>query len=169
MALPGLDGIPLAKLFEKAKSRGIVTSLDVTWDSSGNWFSKIQSVLEHTDFFFPSYQEAVHISGKYDIDDITAFFNNFGFTLFGVKLGSKGLYLTDFSSQWKIPPISSNVIDTTGAGDACVAGLLAGIIKKLSPSLCGKLGSLTASECISHYGATEPSKDLTYLWSKIDE
>jgi sugar/nucleoside kinase (ribokinase family) len=45
------------------------------------------------------------------------------------------------------------VVDTTGAGDLYAAGFLFGFTQSLSLAECGRLGSLAASEVISHVGA----------------
>jgi sugar/nucleoside kinase (ribokinase family) len=44
------------------------------------------------------------------------------------------------------------VVDTTGAGDQYAAGVLYGLTQGLPLETCGRLGSLAASEVISHYG-----------------
>jgi sugar/nucleoside kinase (ribokinase family) len=46
-----------------------------------------------------------------------------------------------------------HVLDTTGAGDQFAAGFLYGLTNGMPLDVCGKLGCLGASECISHYGA----------------
>jgi len=54
------------------------------------------------------------------------------------------------------------VVDTTGAGDAYAAGFLFGLAKGKDAKTCGQLGSLAASEVISHFGA-RPEADLKKL------
>lgn len=54
------------------------------------------------------------------------------------------------------------VVDTTGAGDLYAAGFLYGIARGANPVTCGRLGSLAASEAISHYGA-RPQANLAEL------
>jgi sugar/nucleoside kinase (ribokinase family) len=54
----------------------------------------------------------------------------------------------------------TEVVDTTGAGDAYAAGFLVGLSQGLSLYQCGRLGSLVAAEVISHYGA-RPLRDLS--------
>lgn len=44
------------------------------------------------------------------------------------------------------------VVDTTGAGDQYAAGVLFGLARQLDLAECGRLGSLAASEVISHVG-----------------
>jgi fructokinase len=56
----------------------------------------------------------------------------------------------------------TKVVDTTGAGDAYAAGFLAGLTAGKPLALCGRMGSIAASEIISHYGA-RPETDLRKL------
>ena len=55
-----------------------------------------------------------------------------------------------------------NVVDLTGAGDLYAAGFLFGLSQGLPLEKAGKLGSLAASEIISHVGA-RPEKPLDTL------
>jgi sugar/nucleoside kinase (ribokinase family) len=52
-----------------------------------------------------------------------------------------------------------HVVDTTGAGDLYASGFLYGLTHDLPLAECGRLGSVAASEVISHVGA-RPSEDL---------
>ncbi|HUA76823.1 MAG TPA: adenosine kinase [Acetobacteraceae bacterium] len=52
-----------------------------------------------------------------------------------------------------IPAWPTRVVDTTGAGDAYAAGFLHAHMAGHDLELCGKLGSLAASEVIAHLGA----------------
>ena len=47
----------------------------------------------------------------------------------------------------------NDVVDSTGAGDSYAAGFLYGIIQGRSLGTCAIIGSIAASEIISHYGA----------------
>ncbi|MBB3900015.1 adenosine kinase [Roseococcus suduntuyensis] len=56
----------------------------------------------------------------------------------------------------------TQVVDTTGAGDAYAAGFLAALTRGLPLPECGRWGSIAAAEVISHYGA-RPQADLKEL------
>ncbi|WP_158922059.1 adenosine kinase [Acidisphaera sp. S103] len=62
----------------------------------------------------------------------------------------------------KIAAQPTKVVDTTGAGDAYAAGFLAGLTAGKPLAVCGQMGSIAASEIISHYGA-RPETDLRRL------
>jgi fructokinase len=47
----------------------------------------------------------------------------------------------------------TNLVDSTGAGDAYAAGFLAALTAGRGLAACGRLGSIAAAEIISHYGA----------------
>lgn len=56
-----------------------------------------------------------------------------GLAYFGIKLGSKGCYATDFIRERYIEcPRGIRAVDTTGAGDSFMAGLMAGLVNGLS-------------------------------------
>ena len=53
-------------------------------------------------------------------------------------------------------------MDTTGAGDAYAAGVLAALARGLDLSECGRWGCVAAAEVIGHFGA-RPQSDLKRL------
>jgi fructokinase len=58
------------------------------------------------------------------------------------------------------------VVDTTGAGDAYAAGVLAGIARGRTLAAAGRMGSIAAAEAISHYGA-RPAVALKELMARV--
>ncbi len=65
-----------------------------------------------------------------------------------------------------VPAVATNVIDTTGAGDAYAAGFLAAYTAGRALELCGRLGSLAAAEVISHFGG-RPHADLRQMAAAV--
>ena len=61
-----------------------------------------------------------------------------------------------------IAPVPTRIVDSTGAGDAYAAGFLAGLAAGRPVGECGRIGSIAASEVISHFGA-RPQADLRVL------
>jgi sugar/nucleoside kinase (ribokinase family) len=155
MALASLDGPGLAELFKKAKDKGCVTSLDVTWDRDGKWLPKIEAALRYTDLFLPSLYEAKLITKKESPRAIAEFFSAYGISKLVIKMGAQGCYLTDFKdTEILLPAPDVPVVDTTGAGDAFVSGFLFGVKNDLPFRACGVLGGLVSGEAIGAFGAT---------------
>jgi sugar/nucleoside kinase (ribokinase family) len=60
----------------------------------------------------------------------------------------------------------TNLVDSTGAGDAYAAGFLVGFTAGRSLPMCGRLAGIAAAEVISHYGA-RPQADLKRLAAAV--
>jgi len=166
MALDSLDGEGLTKLFWRAKRYGVTTTLDLTHDSSGKWLKKVEGALEHTDVFIPSFVEAKTLTGKDEPEDMAEFMRKYGLKVFGVKLGERGCYITDFKEAKTVPAFAcEDVVDTTGAGDAFMSGFICGLLRGFGPFDCAKLGAAAGNFCIRKIGANGHLPDYGTLKS----
>ncbi|MEE8808092.1 MAG: carbohydrate kinase family protein [Lactimicrobium sp.] len=168
--LPKLDGAPLAKLFQQAHEHGITTSMDASGDKSGQWFAKIKDVIPHCDIFIPSFQEARMYAGSDNLKEITHFFSQFHLKYFGIKLGAKGVYVTDFKEEYTLPSLYEGIpVDTTGAGDSFFAGFLAGYLKGYNLRSCALIGSAQAALVMRSYGANVSAGNWNDVTSLITQ
>jgi len=70
-----------------------------------------------------------------------------------VTRGAAGSIIVTPGAEYVIPAGAvTSVVDTTGAGDQYAAGFLHGLANDRPLDECGRLGSLAASEVISHFG-----------------
>jgi|Deesub1362A_J573_1020465.scaffolds.fasta_scaffold00016_159 ribokinase len=76
-----------------------------------------------------------------------------GAGIVAVTLGEAGCYIADNRENHRINAYKTQVVDTTGAGDAFAAGFLYGYLRGKTLIECGKLGNWVASRCISRVGA----------------
>jgi len=53
-----------------------------------------------------------------------------------------------------VVPAPGPVVDTTGAGDCFLAGLLTGILRGLSPAEAGRLAAATGACCVTGLGGS---------------
>jgi sugar/nucleoside kinase (ribokinase family) len=154
-SLPRFDGEGAARLFYDARSRGILTSMDVTWDTTGRWLSVIEPCLPHLSLFMPSIGEAKKIAGTELPTDIAAFFQEKGVRTCIIKLGEMGCYVKHGDEPgFFTPAFRTHVVDTTGAGDSFVAGFLTGVLKRWDMRACATFACAVAAMNIRAVGAT---------------
>ncbi len=88
-----------------------------------------------------------------DLKEAIKKLHNLGPEFVTVTLGSEGALLSFSGELYYQKTLSTEVIDTTGAGDAFSAGVLYGLIKGLDISKCGLIGSYLAGKVLRTWGA----------------
>jgi len=154
------DGADAATILQAARQRGVATSLDTAWDSTGRWFSLIEPCLPHIDYFVPSFEEASRIAGRSDPAEVARFFLDYGMKLVALKMGDQGCYVTDGHEAVRLPAYPVTPVDTTGAGDAFAAGFLAGIIQGWDLERTARFANAVGAMCVTAIGATSGVKSL---------
>ena len=102
------------------------------------------------------------IPGKFDLNkSASAIIDKFDIELAAVTLGEKGAWLFRGQEYDFYKTIASNVVDTTGAGDAYSAILCIGYLNKMKLDKINKLASDFATEIIKIPGAI-PQNDKFY-------
>jgi sugar/nucleoside kinase (ribokinase family) len=116
----------------------------------------LASFLPHVDYFVPSYDEASVITGETAPARIVAALADAGAPgVVGVKLGADGCYLSWRGKGKRIPARKvRSVVDATGAGDAFVAGFVAGLFTGADPFSAAALGNAVAASSLSAVGAS---------------
>ena len=72
-----------------------------------------------------------------------------------IKLGARGCYVKPAAGEgFYSPALSTEAVDTTGAGDAFVAGFLAGVLRGQDLPACARLACAVAALNIRKVGAT---------------
>jgi sugar/nucleoside kinase (ribokinase family) len=153
--LPNLIG-DLPEVLAEIRKAGCLTALDAAGD--GGDLEPLLPVLPHLDLYVPSLAEARRQTGVEDPREIIAAYRAGGAPgLLGVKLGSRGALLSPTPGEFvDVLPVRppGDVVDTTGAGDCFLGGLLAGLLRGLPPAEAGKLGAAAGACCITCLGAT---------------
>jgi len=116
----------------------------------------LRSFLPFVDYFIPSYEEAIALTGRREPEEIVRYlFNNGARNVVGVKLGSKGCYVASQGSAAYIPSFRvERVVDATGAGDAFVSGFLAATLRGFGPFGAARIGNAVAASCVGAVGAS---------------
>ncbi|MEZ5896163.1 MAG: adenosine kinase [Parvularculaceae bacterium] len=123
----------------------------------------IEFTSAHVDILLANDREAAALFGADDIETIAPKARELC-PLTAVTMSEKGSVLIPRDGEIvRVGPIAPvQLVDTTGAGDAYAAGLLYGLSREMDLGAAGAIGSLSAAEVISHFGA-RPQKNLRAL------
>lgn len=154
--LPAFDGAPMAHLLKRAQAAGVLTALDTVWDPTGRWMEVTGPCLPYVDYFLPSFEEARMLAGGLEApEDVAQFLLDAGARVVGLKLGRQGCYVrTAEGEQFRLPALPVEAIDALGAGDAFVAGFLAGLVRDWSLERCARFATAVGACCVTSLGAT---------------
>ncbi len=171
MLMAKFDGAECAKFLKKCKELGKTTALDTAWDSTGRWMKVMTSSLPYLDYFLPSYEEAVELSGKTDPEEMADLFLALGPKVVVIKLGKDGCFIkTQEGEKYKIPTYERiKPVDTTGAGDSFCAGFLTAVVKGKSLFECGKFGNAVGTHCVMAKGASTGIKSEAKILQFIED
>lgn len=149
----------LARLFADARSQGLTCSLDTNWDPTARWDGGLKDVLRHCSLFFPNEAEARAISGCDDVNEAAAKLASGGTTV-AVKLGARGALVRKADRTLCAAAPATNLVDTTGAGDAFDAGYLFGFLNGWETERCLALGIACGSLSTRRAGGVDGQPDL---------
>lgn len=153
--LPGLLDGNLPAVLNAARQRGMLTFLDVAnakrMDEHPEY---LWDCLPYLDYFICNTPEAQRLSGKARPEEAAKVLRTHGVQTAIVKLGGEGCWAESASWSGQIPAIKvEKVVDTTGAGDAFAAGLIAAILDgKPLPMACAAANAAGA-RMVSSRGA----------------
>ena len=135
-----------AELLAEAKARGITTTLDV-FASTPEDFPLIRPLLAHTDYFMPSEEEAMALSGMTDYEQIASFLLDQGVGAVILTLGADGaMYRDQRGQKIDIPSYKIDVVCTCGCGDCFNAGFATGLHLGRSIEDCIRFGQASSAQ-----------------------
>jgi sugar/nucleoside kinase (ribokinase family) len=147
----------LGRIFRKIKQE---TSARIALDTGGMprrmRQEELRRFLPFVDYFIPSYEEAAAITGVKRPEEMTRIFFHAGAAgVVGIKLGAKGSFIAEKGKSAYIRPVPvRHVVDTTGAGDAFMAGFLAATLKGYDSFRSARIANRVAAGCLRAVGAS---------------
>jgi sugar/nucleoside kinase (ribokinase family) len=119
---------------------------------------EVLSLLSSTDFFLPSLEELFLLTQIQNLQKAVQEVLKLGPRVVCVKMGSDGVFVVETSlngdlEEYKQAAYPVEVVDTTGAGDAFNAGLIAGVVKGLPLKKAVMQGMAVAALAITRKGA----------------
>ena len=139
-------------VFEQLKKEGTVLVLDTGWDDELS-FEKYGDYIRLADYYTPNQKEAMKIT-KTDnpYDALEALGEHFEKPI--VKLDKDGCIGAENGEVFKFGIIDEfKNVDSTGAGDAFLAGFMYGLYHSYPLKECVLFGNITGGKCVTKAGA----------------
>ncbi|MEU9986238.1 1-phosphofructokinase family hexose kinase [Streptomyces sp. NPDC048045] len=137
---PGVPVGAYAGLVRAARTRGVPVLLD----TSGEPLRR--GVAARPDIIKPNADELAELTGSHDPLRATQDARRRGATTVVASLGPEGLLAATPEGRWRATPPSRVHGNPTGAGDSAVAGLLSGLVERLSwPERLARAVALSAA------------------------
>lgn len=149
----------IIKLFAKAKSLGLTTSLDPQWDPAEKWDIDFNTLLSHVDVFMPNEKELEEITGSKQLKAAVQYLSNAN--LIAIKKGNEGACLWDGKEFIDQPSFHNHdVVDSIGAGDSFNAGFIHKFVQQRPIRECLEFAALAGAVNTTRAGGTEAFKNI---------
>lgn len=150
----------IIKAIEIAKTNNVRIVFDLADPFAVNRYKNdfLDLLEKHIDISLANAEEAKILTGlnpKEAANEIGKFC-----TTTVIKNGQYETYIMNNKNLYTIESFSTEVVDTTGAGDNFAAGFLYGLLEGLPIEDCGKIASFIALKCIEKIGAHAPDNIL---------
>lgn len=148
-----------------AKAEGKVISLDPNyreemWKGEGNGAAFVRGLLAYADIVKPSEDDARALFGEATREEWLSRFAEAGPGLVMLTLGADGVMAMAEGQRWSVPSYATDIVDTTGAGDAFWSGFYASYVHGDDVQTALKMGSVMSAAKLKHVGAIAPLPTL---------
>lgn len=139
-----MDGAPTERFLKAAKEAGRTTTFDLI-AATAETIGIVKPLLPYIDYFMPSIEEARDMSGLNAVEDIASFYLDNGATTCVFTMGAEGSYVATRDTQFRVPALDIDVVDTTGCGDAYDAGFLAALNQGWDLEMCARFATASSA------------------------
>lgn len=143
----------LRRAMATAKEAGLLISLDMASFNivEENLSFLKEMVRDYVDILFANEEEAKSFTGEEPIEALNQIAELVSVAI--VKVGKNGSYIRKGDEMYHVSALSSDCLDSTGAGDLYASGFLYGLAHNYPLNVCGEIGSLVAGNIIEVIGA----------------
>ena len=138
-------------VYKRLKEEGTILVFDCGWDENMS-LEAYQKYLDIADYYTPNQKEALKITGTDTPEKAAKILSNY-FDNVVVKLDKDGCLGMQSGNSF-ITPTAMNVecLDSTGAGDAFLAGFIYGLFYDRPFADCILFGNITGGKCVTEVG-----------------
>ncbi|MEL9940884.1 MAG: carbohydrate kinase family protein [Ignisphaera sp.] len=158
------------KAIEIAKKNGVKVSWDPGRVLSRKGLKELEALVKQVDIVSLNNHEAAALTGTSpdNYREAAKIIKGLGPELVVVKLGPRGVYALGNGIDEEVPAVRvDKVVDTTGAGDAFAAGLIAGLVRGYSTRKAILYANAVAALKITRLGSHETPRHeevVDYIW-----
>jgi sugar/nucleoside kinase (ribokinase family) len=157
-----MGGEEAAKILSFARECGVVTSADILapGDQAAAILDWIAPAFEHLDYLLPNDEQVLGLTGAQDLRDGCRALLERGVGCVVATSGPGGAIVVDRDGSERVPAFATEVVDTTGCGDAFSAGFLRGLALGRSRPDAAVLGCAAAALVAQGLGSDHGDFDL---------
>ena len=159
--LESLEGEALGELLRRAREAGAETFLDFVSDEGRDWEERVGPAFRHVSYLVPSYDEAAQLTGKTEREEIARVLQAMGAARVIIKCGADGAFVYSPGEGAigrhgvQVEALKVEAVDTTGAGDSFVGGLMSGIVLGMDLVTAVRFANTVAALVVQRVGANE--------------
>lgn len=167
-ALRRLDGAPSAELLRRAREAGALTTVDCLGVKRPDVLELLTPAFPDVDCFFPNDDELAQITGLADPAEGARAIRALGCKTVVVTRGAAGALVVGPDGEFEVPALESEVVDSTGCGDAMVAGTIVGLLRGWSLRRSVELGTAAASLTIAALGSVAGVRSFDQVSERLE-
>ncbi len=150
---PGLPGI-----FQKARQKGLTTSLDTNDDPEDRWPEDVLALLPHLDILFLNEREACKLTRKDTVERAAEWLSG-RVRVVAIKRGSEEALVQSGNEKYRARPPRIEVVDAVGAGDSFDAGFIHQFLRGRTLEDCLRYANIAGALSTTRSGGTEAFRD----------
>ncbi|MGG6310637.1 carbohydrate kinase family protein [Paenibacillus macerans] len=148
----------IERVIEEARNRGLLIGFDpnyhrMIWQRGEDGARYVKSMLSKVDIVKPSEDDAERLFGEDDPFNQIDKFLVLGAKLVIMTLGKRGAIVSNGNETVSFPSLATDVVDTTGAGDAFWSGFYAALLQGYTVRDALNLGFAVSAYKLRHIGA----------------
>jgi sugar/nucleoside kinase (ribokinase family) len=167
-------GEPLVELVRHARANDTIVTVDVLAEVDEAFRERLAPALAGADYFFPNEGQLAGMTGTEDPGEGVARLREAtGVETVVGTLGEEGSLILGAVGEARVPAFEIDLVDTTGCGDAYVAGFIVGVANGWDAEAAGWLGAaasgLVATGLGSDAGIVDLQGTLDFMATKAPE
>jgi sugar/nucleoside kinase (ribokinase family) len=156
------------EILRRARAAGVTTTCDVLADGWPELLDMLAPAMAEVDYLFPNEEQAVALTGASDADAAARALLERGVGCVVMTRGAEGADIVSPDGVEHVDAFPVEVVDTTGCGDAFVAGFIRGLSLERSRREAALVGAATASLVATGLGSDAGEFDLDRVLKVTD-